>query len=393
MATVFGTPTVTPIPEQSTSPIVPVVEGKVFPITITQDQQTKALAFANQFDITTIQQQNIGMIGAEQDAAIHKCLTPFLERIEKSTSANIFKLVDAFNATIEKEDLGALADRILNSPPSAFDKFLGMFSKKALTKGMEKAWNETVDTVKGKTASMKKVIEKMEMDTALEQRKVYDEITVMESLKRSYATEYGNYITAVAGTFMFLEVAKSKVAAIAASIDPNDQQGNFYLTELNSKLQVLESRYTVMETSLTRIPAEQASIAILTDASVKTLQESVGSSSATFASIKSTLISINGIIVTMGLQNSSKGTQNLNRNLLETRAKMLNQVVTTATESIGLARIEQAQQVKDVIAQTAAMYENKRKLELLNKDRFIQAQAILSDSRAQMLQLSQTVHI
>jgi hypothetical protein len=144
MTTVIGTPSKAPslFASQVATPSVSAPAGvsPTFPVALNTKQYEVAAGMAKQVNFLDIPTRDIILIGNEVEASLHKTLDGFLDRINQGSNPQIFKLITSLQAEVEKQDLGALADRILDAKPTFGDKLKGFFSKKALTEALESAW-------------------------------------------------------------------------------------------------------------------------------------------------------------------------------------------------------------------------------------------------------------
>jgi hypothetical protein len=393
MTTVIGTPSKAPslFASQVATPSVSAPAGvsPTFPVALNTKQYEVAAGMAKQVNFLDIPTRDIILIGNEVEASLHKTLDGFLDRINQGSNPQIFKLITSLQAEVEKQDLGALADRILDAKPTFGDKLKGFFSKKALTEALESAWEQTKMMADGKTKSLRAVIDKLESQLFAEKSKLYNEIKSMDSLKSAYSVKYDEFVVVVGSISMLLQSAKQDVEKLEVETDTQNPQQNAYLSEQKNKLVALESRALALEGTLVRIPADQMVIQDLINAGITTLQETVTTSSSRFASIKMTLITINSAMQVKTVQQIAQAGANLDKNLDAVRSKLMHEVVTTAVSSIGDNRLAQANQIRGIIKDTQELADKVEKLKAENQAKFQQARQIFDESRIAMVTISQ----
>lgn len=121
-----------------------------------------------------------------------------MSKIDQFENPRLFKLVAELKEKVDQQELPALADRILNGRPSGWDRFRGMFSKKALAKAMDQVWEDTKRLASGKTKTLVDLVNTMDRELRTEQSKLEGEIRNMEQLKGAYRDRYSDFIVTVA---------------------------------------------------------------------------------------------------------------------------------------------------------------------------------------------------
>ena len=395
MNTIIGQPTATALatPSFGNLNIVKQVEEikpmETFPIALSAPQQVQATALYKQVDFLNTPARDIILFGNDVEQSLHKTLDGFLDRINQGTNPQIFNLITSLKEEVDKQDLGSLADRILNAKPTFGQKVAGFFNKKSLIKAMDDAWTQTKAMADGKTKTLRTVIEKMQLQLQNEQVKLYQEIKMMDQLKQTYGVKYDEFVVVVGAISMVLKTAKEQVAELEAKTNTLSPQENSYLADQKNKLTALESRSLALEGTLVRLPADQMVIQQLIEAGITTLSETATTASARFASIKMTLITINSALTVKSVQQIAQQGANLDKNLDGVRSKLMNEVVTTAVSSIGDNRMAQAEQIRGIIQDTKELAESIVKIRAENEIKFKQVRQIFDESKQQMLQISQ----
>jgi hypothetical protein len=361
------------------------------PFSVSAEQMVIVNRNLAEINFTAIPTREIAMLGSEAEITLHRTLDGFLSKIDQFENPRLFKLAAELKNAVDKEQLPELADRILNGKPGMLDRLKGMFSKKALTKAMDETWEETKRLASGKTKTLVDLVSAMDHELRTEQHKLENEVRSMEQLKDAYRDRYDDFVVAVAFTSTFLEQAKAQVAAAEQSADQNDPVHKTESDELRDKLQALESRALALEGTLTRLPADQLVIRQLQNAGISTLQETTTTASARFASIKMTLLTLHGALVTKSVQRLAEQGATLDANLAAVRSLLMKDIVTKAANAPGDNRIAQAQQLKAIVAETTSLVSIVEQARASNAMKFAQARQVFDEARKEMLALGQQI--
>ena len=354
-----------------------------FPVNL-EPQQTQALqARVEKFDFAAIPAQHIASLGQEPTVALNRVLDGFLDRVNKAENPQIFKLVDTLAEEVAKERIGELAEQILSAKPGLMDRFLGFFSKKALQRGLDKAYEEMGRVARVKSKSLSDVVEAMEKKLQLEMNKLNEELRVMDTLKGEYRKAFVSFAEEVAFLHNALAKAQAQMPALLAAADKDVIRQQ----ELQDKLQNLESVALSREAMMTRMPAEQLIIRQLQNAGVSTLQELSVTMGDRFASIRMTLLGIHGANLVRGVQRLGQANANLDNQLQEARAKLMGTVVATAANAPGDNRLQQANNLKRVVADTQALQNIVETARDTNKAKFEEARNTMAEVRQDLLAL------
>jgi len=304
------------VPATTSSQAVELALPADFPLTLSADQVQQIRSQLATSSLAAISQMDIAKIGSEAEAELHRTLGSFLDRIEKGEQPRIFTLVKRLSEAVDEQQLPALADEILHAKPTLWERIVGAFSRKSLSRALQRAYEEIRLRAAGKTRTLNDLMKGMERELEQEQRRLEGELRAQEELKESYRRHFVDFAVVVAFMTSWLDKARTEVQqAIAAGADTATQRA------LADKLQALESRTIALENTLTRLPSDQLTIRMLENAGLATLQETTTTASGRFASIKMTLLTIHGALVTQGVQRLAEQGAALDANLLAVRQK------------------------------------------------------------------------
>jgi hypothetical protein len=357
-----------------------------FPLRLTPEQVQQVRAELTGRSLAGTSLLDIAKLGSEAEVALHRTLGGFLDRIEKGEQPRIFTLVSRLGEAVDEQRLPALAEEILNAKPTFMERVAGMFSKKALAKAMQRAFEEIRLRAAGKTKTLNDVLKAMETELADEQRRLEGELRTQEQLKESYREHFRQFGVVVAFMLAWLAQSRDEVARMAAQgADATE------LRALNEKLQVLESRTLALEGTLTRLPADQLTVRMLENAGIATLQETMTTASSRFASIKMTLLTIHGTLVTQGVQRLAEQGAALDANLLAVRSALMKDVVGKAANAPGDNRLAQAEGLKKIVADTRELVAIVDRAAEENKKKFQAAHEITAQARRELAELGAAI--
>jgi len=357
-----------------------------FPLRLTPEQVETVKAELSGRTLAGTSLLDIAKMGSEAEVALHRTLGGFLDKIEKGEQPKIFTLVSRLGEAVDDQRLPALADEILNAKPTLMERLAGMFSKKAMAKAMQRAFEEIRLRAAGKTKTLNDVLKSMETELADEQRRLEGELRTQEQLKESYREHFRQFGVVVAFMMAWLEQSRREVQQVAAQGGDATE-----LRALNEKLQALESRTLALEGTLTRLPADQLTVRMLENAGIATLQETMTTASSRFASIKMTLLTIHGTLVTQGVQRLAEQGAALDANLLAVRSALMKDVVGKAANAPGENRLAQAEGLKKIVADTRELVAIVDRAAEDNQKKFQAAREISAQARRELAELGAAI--
>lgn len=357
-----------------------------FPAVLDDERQSAVAEKLAGAQLATLALRDIATLGADAEQALHRTLDGFLGRIEASESPRLFKLVEQLREAVEKEDLPAVAARILDAKPSLGERLLGFFNRKALRIAAARAYEEACRLAAGKSRKLSETVAAMERELQVEQQKLTEEIRVLEALKDSYRERFVDFAEVAAFMLGLLDKARGEAAALTAgNTDPQ------LAAETQDKLQALESRALALEGTLSRLPSDQLVIRQLQNAGIATLQETATTAASRFASIKMTLLTIHGARVAQDVQRLAQQGAELDKNLAGVREMLMRDVVTRAADAPGDNRLAQARQLQGIVAETQALQQLVEASRQRNREKFDEARRLFAEARQQMTGLGRTL--
>jgi len=352
-----------------------------FPLSLGEQQVRDIQARVEKFDFAAKPAQEIALLSKGPTDNLNRALSGFLERISKNENPQIFKLVDALSEEVAKEKLGDLAEQILSAKPSKMDRFKGLFSKKALQEGLDRAYEELGRVARNKSKTLSDSISDKERKLNVEMDKLSDELRNMDAVKAEYRKAFIGFGEEVVFLTSVLAKAKADEPALLAAVG-NDMMAK---QDIADKLQLLESVALSRASMFTRMPAEALLIRQVQNAGVATLQELSVTTGDQFASIRMTLVGIHGAHMVQGVQRLGQSTAALDSNLQDARAKLMGTVIAEAANAPGRNRLAQANNLQKVVADTKALQGIVDTARVENASNFKQAQAIVSQAQQVLL--------
>lgn len=358
-----------------------------FPMNLEPQQMGAIQVRVDKFDFANLPAQHIAQLGQEPTDNLNRVLDGFLDRVNKNENPQLFKLVDTLSDEIAKEKIGELAEQILSAKPGLKDRVLGLFSKKALQQGLDRAYEELGRTARIKSKSLSDVVVGMERKLQVEMAKLQEELRHMDVIKGEYRKAFVSFGEEVAFLNNALAKAQNQAPVLLAAADKDV----LVQQEIHDKLQALESVALSREAMMTRMPAEALIIRQLQNAGISTLQELTVTMGDRFASIRMTLLGIHGATLVRNVQRLGQANANLDNQLQEARAKLMGTVVATAATAPGNNRLEQANNLKRVVTDTQNLQTVVEDAREENRLKFIEARTTLSQARNDILAIGQKI--
>ena len=354
-----------------------------FPLQLSPTQVTALQDRVAQFDFEALPARQVATLGQSPTDKLNRLLDGVLARVNQAEQPQLFKLVDSLSQEVAKERIGDLAESILAAKPGLMTRVLGLFSKKALQRGMDRAYEELGRSARSKSKSLSAVVTGLEQTLKAEMAKLNEELVAMEKLKNEYRTSFQEFAQEV----VFLNNALAKARAQLPTLLASAGQDIVRQQELQDKLQSLESVALSREAMMTRMPAEQLIIRQLQNAGIATLQELTITMGDRFASIRMTLLGIHGANLVRGVQRLGQANASLDAQLQEARAKLMGTVVTTAANAPGDNRLAQANQLRRVVDDTKALQDAVDASRQANQAKFEEARTTMASVRQDLLAL------
>ncbi len=333
----------------------------------------------------------VATLAAEPEIALQKSLGAFLDRIDKSESPQIFRLVSELNKAVKDEDLDGLADRILEGKAGLVDRMLGMLSRNKLAEAQAAAFESLQLLVSGKSRKLGGVLTAMEAEIETEKKKALEEARMLERLKDNYRAQFGAFLLATVFLTTFLAKARDELAEVERATAHGTYRGAMTVQEAQDKLQALESRALAVEGVFTKLPAEQLVIRQVQTATIQTVQEITTTTAGRFASIKMTLLTLHGAMGVRNLQRTAQQGAELDANLSRTRDRLIRETATTAAHAPGDNRLQQAEQIRQVTANVRELVEIAERARAANRAKFDEARTLLARARDELTGLGAVI--
>lgn len=322
-------------------------------VVLRPEQATKAETALAALDFETMPPGDVIKIGLEAEQSLQRTLDGFLARLDKNTAASVFALFGKLEQGVEDAKLPEILDKIQNGEkPSLLGGLMARFRGKRADEFAAELMREIGDMIAGRTKTLANQLNRLEGELSGEMHKLFAELQSLEVLKRSYADYFSDFTVATGVSQALLEKAKILLGEKEVAADPADVVAQGQLAELRGKLRLLESRALALEATYTRLPADHMVIQQIEQAGIATLQETATTVASRFASIKMTLLSLHGAFAVKSVQQMAGRQAKLDKQLTDLRGRALKDVAATAAAAPGDNRLDQAQQIEQIIATT-----------------------------------------
>lgn len=328
-------------------------------------------------------------IGLDAEQALQRTLDGFLARLDKNTASAVFALFGRLEQGVEDAKLPEILDKLHNGEkPGLFDSLLGKLRGKRPDEVAGELLAEIGNLITGRTRTLADQMTKLEGELSGEMQKLFAELQALEALKQSYGAHFSQFTVAAGVAKAFLDKARAYVATEEAKLNPADPVAQTRLIELKDKLRLLESRALALEGTYTRLPADQMVIQQIEQAGIATLQETATTVASRFASIKMTLLSIQGAFAVKSVQQLAGRQARLDKQLTELRGRALKDVAVTAAQAPGENRLAQAQQIEQIIATTNEIHGLVAAARKTTEENFEQARQKFAAARQELATLA-----
>ncbi len=346
-------------------------------------QQVQALNF---LDIPT---GSIIQIGFQEEQALQATLDGFLSRLNTKNAGELFDLFGQLQKGVSDTDLPGLLQQIQSTKPGVLRGALNRVMRKSPEDIAREAYQVVCDLIAGKTKTLTDLMKGLENELQEKMRALLRELTQLDALKKEYRNHWQAFAVVAVASRMFLDQAREIVVEERRKLqaDPDVRQQTL-VQELESKLQLLESRALALEGSCTRLPADELVIQNIEQAGVATLQETATTSSQRFANIKMTLLALHGAVQIKGVQQLSASHASLDAQLATVRGAVMKEVVTTAANAPGDNRLAQAVQIEAIIRETTDLQTIVATARTENQRKFGEAHQRFAAARAALAHLS-----
>jgi hypothetical protein len=359
-------------------------------VVLTNTQHVEVASRLSQLEFDTIPSRDIVSLGFAEYQGLQQTLDGFLSGLSMHNAEQVFQIFQQLSDGVDAAKLKDIAENIgkIDKPAWYVSLFRILKSKKKIEASAQSAYQTIVDRLQGKTKTLCDVIRGLENELGGKITTLFTELQRLEQVKESYGTHRKKFTVAVAVAEAFLEQSKQHVAKIKGelkgSTDPND---TIRMSELDTKLQLLESRTIALLGSFTSLPADQLIIQQIEHAGIATIQETMTTASGRFASIKMTLLKLHGAIEVKGLQRINAAHAQLDQHLHEVSALITQDVVTAAALAPGENRLAQAKQILEIVTETRTLLDIADKARQVNSQKFDEARQIISTAREGLTEL------
>jgi len=338
-------------------------------------------------DFASMRSGDVIKIGLDAETSLQRTLDGFLARLDKNTAAQVFDLFGRLEKGVEDAKLAEVLEQVQKGEKPGLAAAIQRLLRR---KSRDEVFAEIGDLVAGRTRTLADEMGRLEGQLEGEMQKLFAELKSLDTLKESYGTHFTEFTLAAGVGRSFLERARAYVAAEQAKVNPADVAAQARVQELQDKLRLLESRALALEGTYTRLPADRLVIQQIEQAGVATLQETATTVASRFASIKMTLLSINGAFAVKNVQEVASRQAQLDRQLTEVRGRALKDVAVSAAQAPGENRLAQAQQIEQIIAQTKEIHALVQTAKQATEEKFEQARQKFAAARQELASLQQT---
>ena len=362
---------------------------KMATIAIPEDQFGQAEAMLATLEIQNMTGQAIVLFGSDKEAAFNTTLDGFLTRLDKNTAAPVFALFTRLKKAVDDAKLDKVIEEVQGAKPGLMDQAIGLLRHREKTEVQASVLERVRNLLSGKTATLAGAMREIEQGLGKEVARLMVELRSLDQLKDTYGVQFGQLALVAAVAQAYVAKAQLYVEGRKAEL-ANDQsvQAQTEIHNLETKLQLLESRALALEGVYTRLPADQEVLRQIESAGVSTLGETITTAAGRFASIKMTLLAANGALCVKSTQNATASLATLDENLLRARGKLVKEVAVSAAKAPGENRLAQSEQIVCIVTETRELYQAVDTARKENEVKFATARERFQKAREDLKQIS-----
>ncbi len=358
-------------------------------IVLSPEQTSRAEQALAELDFATIASGDIVRLGLGAEQALQSTLDGFLARLDRNASARLFELFDRLEQGVDDAKLPEILERLHEGEkPGFIEGLIARITGKTPDQLMREFIDEIGSLIAGRTRTLADQMQRLEGELATEMQKLFAELKALDTLKRSYATHFGEFTVAAGAARAFLDKSRGFVAVEKVQVTPGDVVALMKFQELEDKLRLLESRALALEGTYTRLPADQIVIQQIEQAGVATLQETATTAASRFASIKMTLLAIHAAFAVKSVQQLSERQARMDEQFIKIRSATLKDVAVAAAKAPGDNRMAQAEQIEHIIATTKEVHAMIQVAKRETEEKFAKARQKFVEARRELAQLS-----
>jgi len=384
--TVIGASTGSGMALQQATEFSVALAGNAGQIALLPEQIPTAEAMLGSLSFSDITSGDILMLGHGAEIALAETLDGFLSGIERARNPKLFALFDRLQSGVEDAKLPDLLTQIQSGKVGFKARVLGMLSKRAVADAAHTAHEAVCELVSGRTQDLMGVMKNLEKELGQALDELLRELQRFNQLKGTYRQHINDFAVVAVVAHKFLESARAEVGQRRMNVSGVLEQSDLH--EAENKLQLLESRALALEGVFSRLPADQLVIQQVEAAGVQTLQETATTATTRFSSIKTTLIALHGALQVKGVQQLTAKHADLDRQLVAIRGTLMKEVATTAANAPGDNRLQQANQLQDLITLTGEIQWLVETARTENLKKFDIARGMFTKARGELAQLS-----
>ncbi|MDE2446887.1 MAG: hypothetical protein KGO94_11950 [Alphaproteobacteria bacterium] len=357
-------------------------------IVLRTEQLPMAEDALNKLDFGKTASGDIVKLGLGAEQALQRTLDGFLSRLDQKAASRLFDLFGQLEKGVEDAKLPEILERIQSgAKPGFLAQLWGKLSGKKPEDLIRDLMEEVGGLVSGRTKTLADKMQGLESELQREMQKLFGELKTLESLKQSYATHFDEFTLEAGVARAFLDKAKAFVEVERSKADAADVQAQARMRDLEERLRLLESRALALEGTYTRLPADQMVIQQIEQAGVATLQETATTVASRFASIKMTLLSLQGAFAVKTVQQIGERQARLDEQLTKVRNATIKDVAVTAAKAPGENRLAQAKQIEGIVASTREIHGLIADAKKDTTAKFDEARAVFANARQALADL------
>lgn len=338
------------------------------------------------FELENLEGPQIVLFGSERQRELSQKLDDLLVLVTKGSSPVLFEMFRQLQKGIDEANLPELEKSVREALQKRwYHSILDVLHLSNRIDRMQKASSRVENMVISKSKSLLDLTRKMEDSTETEVAKLVSDISKLSALAIEYRKDLEVLQEYVDSGNQILAISKARLENMRNTVDRNDQLSVENLERYEQKVELFENRVLTLEHAVGSAMKELQAIRLSQGAAFSTLGETANASMQDFNEIKAALIKQSVNMQLQQVQQMGKERRVLKNKLQSYESQTLDNVAINAKQSMGLNRLEDANNLLENAKKLKALSDRLIAEERENQKRYSEARQKLEESKKHFL--------
>jgi len=338
------------------------------------------------FELENLEGPQIVLFGSERQRELSQKLDDLLVLVTKGSSPVLFEMFRQLQKGIDEANLPELEKSVREALQKRwYHSILDVLHLSNRIDRMQKASSRVENMVISKSKSLLDLTRKMEDSTETEVAKLVSDISKLSALAIEYRKDLEVLQDYVDSGNQILSISKARLENMRNTVDRNDQLSVENLERYEQKVELFENRVLTLEHAVGSAMKELQAIRLSQGAAFSTLGETANASMQDFNEIKAALIKQSVNMQLQQVQQMGKERRVLKNKLQSYESQTLDNVAINAKQSMGLNRLEDANNLLENAKKLKALSDRLIAEERENQKRYSEARQKLEESKKHFL--------